>query len=164
MNKPAVCASLPERNFNVPRELRIERCERSDHIAFLHRERHAVAISEARADGGADALAGGDDPGQVQRIGGADGDDPIGRPASPRLAQSLDRVRQGELLARHAGDEPSAPQFSAGFQSPVDPREFAPRGGRRFSRQNPPEHDPVSAKQRSRKRLDVAIASGPRRR
>ena len=49
------------------------------------RERHAVAIGDARARRRADALAGGDDAGEVERIGGADGEDPSGRLACAAL-------------------------------------------------------------------------------
>ena len=48
------------------------------------------------------------------------------RPGAADLAQPLDRVRQRELLARHAGHESAAADLAARLEPAIDARELAP--------------------------------------
>ena len=111
-----------------------------------------------------DAFAGGDDAGEVQRIGGADRDEAAVGRRPAHLAQPLDRVGQRELLARHAGHEAAAADLAARLEPAVDARQLAPRRGVRLARQQPPEHDAVAAEQRPRLSLDGLVAMPRRRR
>ena len=70
------------------------------------------------------------------------------------LAQPLDRVRQRELFAGHAGDEPSAANLAARFEAAIDARQLAPRRAFGFAREQPAEHDAVAPQQRPRLTLD----------
>ena len=97
-------------------------------------------------------------PVEVQRIGGADGDQTaVGRDA-PDLPQPFDRVRKRELLARHARHEPAAADLTARLETPVDARELAPGRGVRLAGEQPPEHHAVAAEQRPRLELDRLVA------
>ena len=51
-----------------------------------------------------------------------------GRPFVAKRPELCHRVGRGELLASHAGHEPSAADFAAGFEPPVDPRNLVPAG------------------------------------
>jgi hypothetical protein len=75
--------------------------ERPQHVAFHRRNRYAVPIDDPVARNRADAIARRDDAGEIQRIGGADGNEAIGRGRSPDLAERVDGVRQRELFAGH---------------------------------------------------------------
>src|SRR6266540_1879733 len=87
-------ASSRERGGHFDRLARIDLRERAEEVAFHDGHGEAIAISDAIARDGADAIAGGEDADEVQRIGGADDDDlAIGRSAA-NLAQALDRFRQ----------------------------------------------------------------------
>ena len=70
----------------------------------------------------------------------------VGRRA-PHLPQPLNRARQRELFARHAGYEVAAADFPASLEPPVDAREIAPRRGHVLARQQATEDDAVAAEQ-----------------
>src|SRR4051794_20149186 len=83
----------------------------------------------------------------------------------PCGAQSSDRLGQRELLAREAGDEAAATDFTAAFEPAKDTEQLAPRrqpGG--LALQQPPEHDAVAGQQRTCDMLDcVTVAFCSRR-
>ena len=80
----------------------IEWHELASDVSVSDREGYAVAIGDPRPRRRTDALAGRNDAGQVERIGGADGEDLSGRLGAPHCSQTFDRFGQRELFARHA--------------------------------------------------------------
>ena len=87
----------------------------------------------------------------------------IGSPAGAcRLISrdALDRLRQRELFAGHAGDEPAAPDLTARFESPEHPQQLAPWHGVRLTRQQAAADDAVAQQQRAGVGLDRRLAIG----
>src|SRR5687767_12172936 len=113
-----------------------------------------IAIRDERAGGGPNALVGSEDPGKIQRIGGADGDDPAvgGLPAD--LAKLFHGVGQRELFAAHAMDESPAANLAPCFQPSINAGQLAPWRRARLTREQAPEHDAVPAQERARLNLD----------
>src|ERR1051325_436044 len=131
--------------------------ERAQRVAFHHRDGRAVAVGDAVAGDGADALAAGENAGEVERIGGADDvQNVIGRGAAD-LAQFLDRLGQRELLAGHAGDEAAAADLAARVAAAVDARQVAPRRGVGLARGELAEDDAVAAKEDARLQFGVDL-------
>ena len=104
-----------------------------------------------------DARAGGDDAGEVERVGRGHGVERAGGRRAPHLAQHRHGVGQRVLLARHAGDEAAAANLAARFETAVDARELAPRRRGGLAGQQPPEHDPVAPQQAPRLALDGVL-------
>src|SRR3954469_17063397 len=100
-------------------------------VAFVDGDRRAGTVDDARAARGADTIPGGDDAGEVERIGGRDLDLARVRGRAPHFAQPFDRARQGELLTRHAGDKASAADFTTRFEAAIDAGQVAPWRGQR---------------------------------
>ena len=101
---------------------------------------------------------GSDDPGQVQRIGGADDEAPAVCRRAPDLAQPLDRAGKRELFARHAGHEPSAADLAPRLEAAIHAGQLAPGRDVRFAGQQPPEDDAVALKQRPRLEFDGGLS------
>src|SRR5919197_176724 len=101
-------AARLQRARDVGGNLRIDRSQPPHAIPFTHGERRTIAIDDAVTARGADSLAGSDNPGEIQRIRGAYGDQAAIGPDAPDLAQPFDSVRERELLPRHARHEPAA--------------------------------------------------------
>ena len=68
---------------------------------------------------GGDAVAGNEDAGEIERVGGSDPDGRGQRFQAPGCAQGFDRVGQGVLLAGQAADETAAADFAARFEAPA---------------------------------------------
>src|SRR5438270_898234 len=82
-------------------------------------------------------------------FGAGERDQPARRRATPHLAERPDRLRQRELLAREAGDEPPAADVAARLEAAVDAQQVAPRRQpRRLALEHPPEDDAVAPEQR----------------
>ena len=67
------------------------------------------------------------DAGEVERVGGGDGDQ-VGRLVVARGAERVDGFGQGELLAAEASDEAAATDLAAGLEAAEDAEEVAPFG------------------------------------
>ena len=94
-------------------------------------------------------LARGDDAGEVERVRRADGPRAGRARLAPHGAELSDRLGQGELLARHPGDEPAAPDLPSRLEPAIDQQQVAPRRRTRFPLEQPAEHDPVAAEERA---------------
>src|SRR5258705_344118 len=76
---PRVVARLkvaPDR-LEIGRNRRVNLIEHPQHVALHCRDRDAVAVDDAMARHAADAIASGNDACEVQRVGGAQRDQPI---------------------------------------------------------------------------------------
>src|SRR5262245_18075135 len=90
------------------------------------RDRNTVAVEQAVAGECGEPRAWREESHEVERIGRRKGQ-PFSRvDLAPRLAQHSDRVRQGELLAREAGDEAAAADVAAALEPAVDAQQVAP--------------------------------------
>src|SRR5207244_10982350 len=169
----------PEKSTHVPaehrrhgsarqrrRDLRGDGCrnlgEGTHELALERRERHTVTIDHTIRADGANAVAGRDDSREIQRIGRAERDETALWRRAAYFAQTPDHVGQRKLLARHAGDAPSAPDFTARFEPAIHAGELAPRGDRDLARQDAPEHDTVATEQRARLDPNRSVRGGAR--
>ena len=101
----------------------------------------------------------GDDAHEVQGIGPADCQQLAGRRRTPHLAHGLDGLRQGELLARHSGDEPAAADFASRLEAAVDHDQLAPGRDVRLARQQPAEDDAIPLEQDARLDFDGGVST-----
>src|ERR1019366_5918134 len=111
---------------------------------------------------GADALAGNDDPHQVQRIRGRD-DDAFAIRVLRQLAvgaQTFDCYRKRELLSEKSIDEAPAAHFAAVFQAAVTDLQFPPAWQIRFPCQQVAEDYAIAPQQHPAARLDARVALG----
>jgi len=110
----------------------------------------AAQVRDGVGCDGGDLRAGGQDADKVHRIGGRNYNRygrGMRRPyivLPPRLTQQIHHLRQRELLARDAGDEPSAANFASRFHPTQDRQKFLP--GRRgvLAREQITEEDAVT--------------------
>src|ERR1035438_9751526 len=79
----------------------------------------AVAVADFAAGDCGNALAGEDDAGEVERVGGGDGD-LVGGGVVAGGMERCDGFGQGELLAAEACDEAAAADLAAGFEAAED--------------------------------------------
>ncbi len=100
----------------------------------------AVAVEDLFAGDGGDAVAGDDDAGEVDGVGGGYGDDG-GAVAAAGGAEGFDGFGEGVLLAAEAGDEAAAADLAAGFEAAEDAEEIAPFGGVGFAGEEVAEED-----------------------
>ena len=135
---------------DVGRNRGIDFGERAQHVAFHRRHRDAIAVDDTIAGGGSKAFAARDDAGQVQWVGGANGDQRIVVARAAQLAQSIDRVGQRKLLSRHAGDKAASADLAARFERSIRARQIAPGHTGGFASQHATEHDTVAIEQRPR--------------
>src|SRR5204862_8165761 len=105
-------------------------------VAFQGSKGHRVASYDTNGDSGADALTGGNNTGEVERISRADRRQAHVWRGATNLAQLLDRLAEGELLAGHPGDESSTTNVAARLEPPVDACELAPRCGVRLAHEH----------------------------
>jgi len=105
-----------------------------------------VAVADFAAGDGGDAVAGEDDADEVERVGGGYGDE-VGGFAGAGRAERLDCFGEGELLAAEAGDEATATNFAAGFETAEDVEKLAPFWGVGFAGEEVAEEDPVAGQE-----------------
>ena len=86
------------RSRRVSGGLWIRLTQRLQHVAFHGSNRYAVAVDDAVARHGSYALAGRDDPGEVQWIGRADRVEAVVAARAANLTQAFDGVRESILL------------------------------------------------------------------
>lgn len=113
----------------------------------------------AAGDGG-DSGAGDEDAGEVERVGGGDGDGGFGRSGGALvagLAEAVDGFREGVLLAEGAGDEAAAADLAAGFEAAEDGEEVAPLGGVGFAGEELAEEDAVAAEEDARVGVEGSV-------
>jgi hypothetical protein len=130
------------------------RLERSHLTGLPRQDRNSVAIKHPVRGETGNALAGGDDPGEIERIRGAEPDElpaAVKPPNGPELSHGFG---QRELLAGHSRDEASTPDFASGLESPEDHQEIAPGGRARFASEEAFEDDTVATKQGPGYQLD----------
>ena len=96
-------------------------------------------------------------PDKIGRIGRRDDHQFALRLFVAQSAKLSHRVGRGELLASHAGDEPSAADFAAGFEPPVDLRKLVPAGCSRLFGEQVAKNDAPPAKQLPGPLLDQII-------
>ena len=134
------------------------RPDRLDLASLQRQHRDAVAIQDAVPGHRGDPLARGDDAGQVERVRRAHRDQASAAFQPADRAELAHGVGQRELLARHAGDEPAAPDLTSGLQPAVDHEQLAP--GRRpgLPGEQPLEHHAVAAEQRRWRRSSTGSA------
>ena len=128
------------------------------------RDRQAVPVDDAIGGERGEPLPGRQDADQVQRISAGQRHPLAGRRPPPNLAHQSHRIRQGELLAREAGDEAAAANFPARFEAAVHAQQIAPgRQPSRLLRQKAPEDDAVTTEQSARGVLDRRVSglAGP---
>ena len=92
----------------------------------LRRDGDAIEIEDATRSPG-HRLPGGDDAGQVERIGTGQRHQLQGLGAAAHLAQESDRLGERELLPRGQGEEAPAAQLAARLAAAVDRDQLAPR-------------------------------------
>ena len=110
----------------------------------------AVLEADGAAGDGGDAVAGDEDAGEVQRIGGSDDDRGFrcaGGMLGSGLAEGVCGFGEGVLLAEGAGDEAAAANLAAGFETAEDGEEVAPLGGVGFAGEEFAEEDTVAAEE-----------------
>src|SRR6185295_15823452 len=112
-------------------------------VAFHEGDGDAVVIRDAIRRDRADALARGEDAGEIERIGRADDEQRAESALAADLAQPRDGFRQRELLAGHSGDEPAAARLASCFHPPVDAGQLTPGRCIRLSREQAAEDDTV---------------------
>src|SRR5690349_3071038 len=147
--------TLDERALRVACLARFELLDPVHFTARQTGDRDAVAIENAVVGERRDLRTGHDRADEIQRVGCRKRDPGRGRRRAARLAQQGHRFRQGELLARHAGDETAAANLAARLEAPEHAQEVAPgREPRRLALEQAPEHDAITAQQRLRHMLD----------
>ncbi len=110
----------------------------------------AVLEADGAARDGGDAVAGDEDAGEVQRIGGGYGDRGFvgtGGVLGAGLAEAVDSFGEGVLFAEGAGDETAAADLAAGFETAEDGEKVAPPGGVGFAGEELAEEDAVAAEE-----------------
>ena len=75
----------------------------------------------------------GDDPDEVQGIGGGQNDQFLSRALVAQLPQLSDGVSQGKLFSPHAGDEPPAANLPPRLKPSQHLQQFKPARGTRFA-------------------------------
>ena len=146
----------------------LQRLEELHLAAREQRDRQAVAVEHAVA--GERRRASGPGVRMPTRLSGSAPDSETqvvrGRLA-PRLAQRADRIRQRELLAGEARDEPAAADLAARLEPAIDAQQVAPRRQPvGLALEQAPEHDAVAEQQSARDvldRLGPALRPGWRR-
>ena len=121
---------------------------RGDGLVFL--EDGAVEEDDFAAGDGRDAVAGDEDSGKVQWIGGGDGDSGFGGARGLQragFAERVDGFGEGVLLAEGAGDETATADLATGFETTEDGEEVAPFGGVGFAGEELAEEDSVAAEE-----------------
>ena len=121
-----------------------------------------VAERDPGGCGGGDAVAEGDDAGEVQRVRRAQGHDGAVRRGAAHPSQGLHRLGQGVLLAGEARDEPPPADLAACFEAAEHAQQVPPRDGERFAREERLEHDAVTAQQGARDGLGVVLPDAVR--
>src|SRR5258706_7328889 len=126
----------------------------------IFRVQHAIAERNASPGDRGNALARNNDPHQVQRMGGRNGDALAIRIRRQLAldAQRLYRHREGELLAQKSIDESPAAHFAAIFETAVADLQFTPARQIRFAHEQVAEDDTVAPQQHPAAGLDAAVA------
>ena len=112
------------------------------------RGKGAVAVEDLFAGDGGDAVAGDDDAGEVDGVGGGYGDDG-GAVAVTGGAEGVDGFGEGVLFAAEAGDEAAAADLAAGFEAAEDVEEIAPLGGVGLAGEEIAEEDAVAGEEKA---------------
>ena len=120
----------------------------------------AVLVDDAVAGDGGDALARGDDPGEVQRVGAGEGDQGAVAVFAADGAERVDGLGQGVLLAGELGDEAPAANLAAGLHPAPDSQEVAPRRQPRLPLGDLVKHDAVALEQLSAPELGDGERAG----
>ena len=110
----------------------------------------AVLEADGAAGDGGDAVSGDEDAGEVERVGGGDGDRGFvgtGGVLGAGLAKAVDSFGEGVLFAEGAGDETAAADLAAGFETTEDGEKVAPPGGVGFAGEELAEEDAVAAEE-----------------
>ena len=112
----------------------------------IFRVQHAIAKRNAPPRNRGNALARNNDPYQVQRICGRDGDALTIRIEGQLAmgAQRFDRHRKRELLSQKSIDEAPATHFAAVFETAVADLQLTPAWQIRFAHQQVTEDDAVA--------------------
>ena len=111
-------------------------------------DRYAVEEADGAAGDGGDAVAGDQDAGEIQWVGGGYDDCGFGGAGGLLGAGLAERVAgfgQGILLAERAADEAAAANLAAGFETAEDGEKVAPLGGVGFAGEELAEEDAVAA-------------------
>src|SRR5262249_2505460 len=133
----------------------IKRGEEFDLAAAERGGRHAIEVKEPVAGRRGQLPARRKYAKKMERIGPRERPHHASERSAPYLAQLARRTRQGELLARKAGDETAAADFPSRLEPAVDIQEIAPRrqpSG--LPLQEAPEDDTVAKEQRARRVLE----------
>src|SRR5258706_90986 len=127
----------------------------------IFRVQHAIAERHAPPGDRGNALARNNDPHQVQRIGGRNGDALAIRIRRQLAldAQRLYRHREGELLAQKSIDESPAAHFAAIFETAVADLQLTPSRQIRFPHQQVAEDDAVAPQQHPAAGFDDGVAT-----
>ena len=123
-----------------------------------HGNGKAIPVKQAIAGQRRQPRPGSKNSNQIERICAGDRQPFACTLLPPNLSQRDDCLRQGELLAGKAGNEPAAANFPAAFQLAIDPQQIPP--GRQpvgLSFHEAPEYDPVALQQRARDMLSGAV-------
>src|SRR3569623_2854444 len=124
---------------------RTQRLQRLELPRDQRRGRHAGAEQYSVARKCRNLGAGGQDAGEIERIGGGEGDEFAPRGPLARVAQTADRFGQCELFPRVALHETAAAQLAARLHAAVDVAQFAPRRQLAFALEYLSEHHAVAA-------------------
>ena len=106
----------------------------------------AVAVEDLFAGDGGEAVAGDDDAGEVDGVGRCHWDDG-GAVAVAGGAEGVDGFGEGVLLAAEAGDETTAADLAASFETAEDVEEVAPAGGVGLAGEEIAEEDAVAGEE-----------------
>jgi hypothetical protein len=106
----------------------------------------AVAVEDLFAGNCGDAVAGDDDTGQVHGVCSGDRDDGGTVPGAGG-AEGFDGFGESVLFAAEAGEEPSAADLAAGFETAEDVEEVAPFGGIGFAGEEIAEEHAVAGEE-----------------
>jgi len=124
------------------------------------RDRHAIDEDERVAVQGRDAGAGGDDSGEVERVGGGDAHGLAGARTAAHGPKRVDGLRQRVLLADEAGDEAAAAQDAARLHAAQRAHDVAPGDGERLAGDDVAEDDAVAQQQLRRDALGQLVGRG----
>ena len=110
----------------------------------------SVAEAQRAARNGWNAVAGNEDAGEVEGVGGGDGDGCVVGARGELFAGGAEAFYgfgQAVLLAEGSGDEAAAADFAAGFEAAEDGDEVAPFGGVGLAGEELAEEDAVAAEE-----------------
>src|SRR5918994_5323665 len=119
--------------------------------------RDTVAVEDPIAGDAGDSLSRRNDPGEIQRVGGTEGDELPGSLEPANRSKLAHRLRQGKLLTRHSGHEATAAYLASRLEPAIDHEQLPPRRTAGLPGEETLEDDTVAMEQGLRKELSRTV-------